>query len=347
MRQINPNVVFRCNLTEKSNYRSGSANSLPNLLLGAAARWRCFSLEWAAMDFFRKALDSVENEMSSNAGTEPGAARPATAPATGASSGLGGNLLSNITSAASSASEQLRSTAEQLSSGAAAAATELALREELSRKEDALAGAEAEIRLLQRQLEESPGPPAAVAASARPPETVLESQEKVLELEAREAKLKALLKKLHEAKSALEQRCEAGWQELPQPAHESRHTPPLLHQPARVGAYSLRLAHAWRPCTHLSAFDARLESCATFYTTGASRRRAARPRPRRPRGRWNRSRRRAASSLHLPPRGHPQPCVSSMQRCCPACSPVSRLQPCLCPACSPACPACDAHGFTY
>jgi len=167
------------------------------------------------MDFFRKALDSVENEMSANAGTDPGAARPATAPATGAaSSGLGGNLLSNLTSAASSASEQLRSTAEQLSSGAAAAATELALREELSRKEDALAEAQAEIRLLQRQLEESPGAPAAVSASARPPETVLESQEKVLELEAREAKLKALLKKLHEAKSALEQRCEVGWQEF-------------------------------------------------------------------------------------------------------------------------------------
>ena len=190
------------------------------------------------MDFFRKALDSVENEMSLNAGTEPGAARPATMPPPPVP-GLGGNLLSNLTSAASSASEQLRSTAEQLSSGAAAAATELALREELSRKEDSLAGAEAEIRLLQRQLEESAGPPAAVAASARPPETVLESQEKVLELEAREAKLKALLKKLHEAKSALEQRREAGWQELPQPAHDSRHTPPLLHQPARVRAYSL------------------------------------------------------------------------------------------------------------
>ena len=213
------------------------------------------------MDFFRKALDSVENEMSANAGTDPGAARPATAPATGAaSSGLGGNLLSNLTSAASSASEQLRSTAEQLSSGAAAAATELALREELSRKEDALAEAQAEIRLLQRQLEESPGAPAAVSASARPPETVLESQEKVLELEAREAKLKALLKKLHEAKSALEQRCEAGWQELPQRARGSRHTPPLLHRPVRVGAYSLQPARAGRPCTHLSAFARRL-SC--------------------------------------------------------------------------------------
>ena len=208
------------------------------------------------MDFFRKALDSVENEMSANAGTDPGAARPATAPATGAaSSGLGGNLLSNLTSAASSASEQLRSTAEQLSSGAAAAATELALREELSRKEDALAEAQAEIRLLQRQLEESPGAPAAVSASARPPETVLESQEKVLELEAREAKLKALLKKLHEAKSALEQRCEAGWQELPQRARGSRHMPPLLHRPVRVGAYSLQPARAGRPCTHLSAFE--------------------------------------------------------------------------------------------
>ena len=218
------------------------------------------------MDFFRKALDSVENEMSANAGTDPGAARPATAPATGAaSSGLGGNLLSNLTSAASSASEQLRSTAEQLSSGAAAAATELALREELSRKEDTLAEAQAEIRLLQRQLEESPGAPAAVSASARPPETVLESQEKVLELEAREAKLKALLKKLHEAKSALEQRCEAGWQELPQPARGSRHTPPLLHRPVRVGACSLQPARAGRPCTHRSA----LERAALLFCKGS------------------------------------------------------------------------------
>ena len=58
--------------------------------------------------------------------------------------------------------------------------TELALREELSRKEDALAEAQV-IRLLQRQLEESPGAPAAASASARPPEAVLESQEKVLE----------------------------------------------------------------------------------------------------------------------------------------------------------------------
>ena len=58
--------------------------------------------------------------------------------------------------------------------------TELALREELSRKEDALAKAQV-IRLLQRQLEESPGAPAAASASARLPEAVLESQEKVLE----------------------------------------------------------------------------------------------------------------------------------------------------------------------
>jgi hypothetical protein len=35
----------------------------------------------------------------------------------------------------------------------------------------------------------------------------------------------------------------------------------------------------------------------------------------------------ASSPPHLPPRGHPQPRVSSMQPCCPACSPVSRLQP--------------------
>ena len=129
-----------------------------------------------------------------------------------------------------------------------------ALREAKQQHGSALAEAQAEIRLLQRQLEESPGAPAAVSASARPPETVLESQEKVLELEAREAKLKALLKKLHEAKSALEQRCEAGWQELPQRARGSRHTPPLLHRSVRLGANSLQPARAGRPCTQLSAF---------------------------------------------------------------------------------------------
>ena len=311
MRQIYPNVVYIISFV------CTSARITPKLALACSLARRCFSLEWAAMDFFRKALDSVENEMSSNAGTEPGAARPATAPATGASSGLGGNLLSNITSVASSASEQLRSTAEQLSSGAAAAATELALREELSRKEDALAGAEAEIRLLQRQLEESPGPPAAVAASARPPETVLESQEKVLELEAREAKLKALLKKLHEAKSALEQRCEAGWQELPQPAHESRHTPPLLHQPARVGAYSLRPAHAWRPCTQLSAFDARLLTPARLFTPQVPRGGGPRGRGRGDRGAGGTAR---GGAPHLRCISLP---VATPSPVCPACSAVA------------------------
>ena len=73
--------------------------------------------------------------------------------------------------------ERARAAARRSSGGRHDVMTELALREELSRKED---GAQV-IRLLQRQLEESPGAPAAASASARPPEAVLESQEKVLE----------------------------------------------------------------------------------------------------------------------------------------------------------------------
>ena len=101
----------------------------------------------------------------------------------------------------------MRSCCSALSSGAAAAATELALREELSRKDDTLADAAAEIRQLQQQLKQ-PLP----TASARSPATVLEGQERLLELQAREAKLKTLLKKLQEAKASLEQRCHAAEQ---------------------------------------------------------------------------------------------------------------------------------------
>ena len=140
--------------------------------------------------------------MLSNAGVDS-ATQPPPEPAS-SSAGLGGGLFANVASVASSASDHLSA----LSSGAAAAATELALREELSRKEDALADAEAQIQQLKVQLRQQPQQSAS-AEPAAGSDALRESQEKVAQLEGREAKLKALLKKLHEAKAQLETRVQA------------------------------------------------------------------------------------------------------------------------------------------
>ena len=160
------------------------------------------------MDFFRKALADVEGEMMSNAGIDP-ASRPAPAAAEPPSSNSGLGIFSHAAELASSATGHLSA----LSSGAASAAAELALREELSRKEDALATAEAQVAQLQQQLQtakkQQPQPEAPAAAAAQLAAAEAEnrkSQERLAALEARDAKLKGLLKKQHEAKTQLEER---------------------------------------------------------------------------------------------------------------------------------------------